>query len=313
MCREHRLLGALLLAASAIFLVLASACGGETTGDNDDSAAGMSQGAPGGLAASGSAPAKDAANGDQAQPPGAAESGDPAALTLDRKIIFTAGITLSVDDVQRSFGEASRIATAVGGFVEKSSFANTGADEQRGATLTLRVPAAKYQDTLTSLRSVQGAAVKSETSKSSEVTEQYTDLQSRLRNLERTEQQYLALLEQAKTIPDILTVQDRLDGVRLQIEQIQGRLKVLDDQTELATIDVTLAAAVPGKVDDGKGGPKGVQEAFSDAWAWFTEASKYVMAGVAVLAAAAIFLALPAAIAAAIAVVVSRRRSAGAV
>jgi hypothetical protein len=115
----------------------------------------------------------------------------------------------------------SRIATAAGGFVESSSFANADNPDERAANLTMRVPADRYQDTLASLRGLAGVSVKTENSKSSEVTEEYTDLQSRQRNLERTEQQYLTLLERAASIQEILTG-GPIDGVRLQIEQIQG-------------------------------------------------------------------------------------------
>ena len=76
---------------------------------------------------------------------------------------------------------------------------------------------------------------------SNEVTEQHIDLESRLRNLERTEQQYLELLAKAANIQEILTVQDRLSSVRSQIEQILGRLKVLDNQTDFATVNLSIA------------------------------------------------------------------------
>ncbi|MEX1103822.1 MAG: DUF4349 domain-containing protein, partial [Dehalococcoidia bacterium] len=113
------------------------------------------------------------------------------------------------------------------------------------------------------------------------------------------------------TITDILIVQDRLDGVRGQIEQIQGRLNALDDLADLATIDVTLTPVPLVAANGGSDGPKPVIDAFVDAWAWFTEASRYVLAGVAVLAVAAIFLALPAGIVLAVMLVVRRVRAPG--
>ncbi len=91
----------------------------------------------------------------------------------------------------------------------------------------------------------------SESSEASEVTEEYTDLQARLRNQEATEAQLLELLTRAETIPDILTVQDRIDQVRLEIEQVQGRINVLDNLTDLATIAVQLAAFVPPAEETG--------------------------------------------------------------
>jgi len=75
----------------------------------------------------------------------------------------------------------------------------------------------------------------------SEVTEEFTDLQARLRNLQATEQRYLELLNKAASIDEILTVQDRLNGVRLEIEQATGRTNVLNNLTDFASITVQLS------------------------------------------------------------------------
>ena len=217
-----------------------------------------------------------------------------ASAEFARKVILTATMNLNVKDVQAAFSEANRLARSAGGYVEKSSFSNPGGSKDERnvkATVTLRVPAGQYDATLASLRSIEGAKVQSEGSKSSEVTEQYTDLQSRLRNLERTEGQYLKLLEQAKSITEILQMNDRLDNVRLQIEQIQGRLKVLDQLSEMTTIDLTLAPfPAIAKVDDGK---RSLGEAFVDAWEASLEAVEQVAAAGIYAAVAALWLAIP--------------------
>jgi hypothetical protein len=243
--------------------------------------------------AAGSPASPNTAQNSQQAPAGPGEA--PAlASTLDRKIIFNATIDLSVKDVPSAYNAVSRAARGAGGFVEKSSFLNAAGDDgPRSATLTLRVPVSKYEDVLGELRTMDGVKVQREGSKSSEVTEQYTDLQSRLRNLQSTEAQYLKLLEQAKTISEILTVNDRINSVRSQIEQIQGRLKVLDSLTDMATIDVTIAPIVPLKADT-NGGPKTIGEAFADAWEASLDVVRYLSAAGAVVAVALIWLALPA-------------------
>lgn len=245
------------------------------------------------------APAAPATGGTAANPystSGGAAAGDTTLPSLlDRKVILNASLGLGVNDVAAAFSEASRLTRASGGYVEKSSYVGSdfGDTRQRAATLTLRVPADQYDSLLASLRGIAGAKVNSEGSKSSEVTEQYTDLQSRLRNLERTEQSYLKLLEQAKSIQDILTVNDRLDFVRAQIEQIQGRLNVLDKMTDLATIDLTLSPIVPGKAEPKTGGPKTFSEAMADAWEWSLDTLRYAAAGGAVALVALGWLFIP--------------------
>jgi len=299
-------LGATLLGAAALTV----ACGGSneaTPADGGDSQAGAPAIAglePIGSTAKGTdaqntarstegAPAGPATSSSQSQPSGGG-GGAPASIgTLDRKIVFNATLNLSAKDVGASFNAVSRIATSAGGFVEKSSFNGSAAEAKRAAMLTLRVPVDQYQGVLGDLRSLDGVTVAGESSRSSEVTEQYTDLQSRLRNLERTEQQYLKLLEQAKSIPDILTMTDRLDNVRAQIEQIQGRIKVLDGLTEMATVDVTLSPVLPGKTAPDGAGPKSLGAAFADAWEWSLEAGRYLGAAGAVLLVGAIWLIVP--------------------
>lgn len=223
------------------------------------------------------------------------------ATALDRKIIFNATLTLEARDVTSTFNLASRIATNAGGFVEKSTFSGgegSSGDTKRTASLTIRVPAEQYQSTLSELRTLDGVTVKTEGSKSTEVTEQYTDLTSRLRNLERTETQYLALLVQAKTIDEILKMTDRVDSVRSQIDQAQGRLKLLDHLTDLATIDIAIAPLVPAKAQPkSNDGPKSIGEAFADAWAGSIEAARYVASAGAVLTVAVAWFAIPAALA----------------
>ena len=215
---------------------------------------------------------------------------------LDRKIVFNASLALGAGDVTAAYSEASSIASRLGGFIEKSQF--SGAKEadrdNRSAALTMRVPVDKYQEALQAIRGMNNVKINNENSHSTEVTEQYTDLQSRQRTLQATEQQYLKLLEQAKTINEILTVNDRLTSVRTQIEQIVGRLKVLDHQADLATIDLSLAPLpLPGNTPNSSNGPKSVTESFADAWAGSLEAARYLASAGAVVAVVAIWFALP--------------------
>lgn len=264
--------------------------------DSSKSVAGVpaarANGTSGGPALAPAAPATGAISGGGTAPDASGSLPD----LLDRKVILTGNLALNVNDVAGAFDQASRLVRASGGYVEKSSYlASDQAVAQKAATLTLRVPADQYDAVLGQLRGLQGAKVASEGSQSTEVTEQYTDLQSRLRNLQATEQSYLKLLDQAKSVGDILTVNDRLDSVRAQIEQIQGRLNVYDHAIDLATINLTLSPITPGK-SASTGGPKPVTQAFADAWAWSLEALRYAASAGAVVLVAAAWLIIPLAI-----------------
>jgi hypothetical protein len=216
---------------------------------------------------------------------GAPQTGGAAPVQLlDRKVIRNATLGLTVGDVVGAMREVEAAAQAAGGFVSNSTLTvqelpkpvDAPEDEpppkRQSASMTIRVPAESFTNTMTALRGL-ATEITAETNSSQEVTEEYTDLNSRLRNLEAGEQRYLDLLGRASTIPDILTVQDRLSAVRLEIEQVQGRLQLLDDLTDLATITAQLdlpplpaeEATAQTAEDRGWAG-----EAWEDAW----EASK---------------------------------------
>ena len=194
---------------------------------------------------------------------------------VDRKIVSTASVQMQVENVGGSFEEVGRIATSAGGFVASSSFSYH--DDDQLASVTIRVPSEGYQGVLSSLRSL-GVKVESESSDATDVTEQYTDLGSRLRTLEATETQLLTLLGRAETISDILTVQDRLNYTRGEIEQVKGRMQLLDDLTDLATITVHLRPVVGSGGEPGEGVDLGAE--VSQAWDESIEFLGEIAAGV---------------------------------
>ena len=218
------------------------------------------------------------------------ETGGGLGSLNGRKIVRNATIDLRVEDVQQSVVDVQGIATRAGGFVSESRlFVAPGSDDDeasrtQNASIVIRVPAEEFDDSMNQLRGVADE-VESETANASEVTEEFTDLEARLRNLEATEQQYLAFLERAESIEEVLAVQDRLDGVRLEIEQAQGRLNVLADLTDLATITVELA---PVGAPTGGGSGNWAVEALETAWEVSLDAM--VVLGTAAIAAAALLV-----------------------
>jgi hypothetical protein len=261
--------------ALAVTVVLMAACGGSTKHANDKPAAGPPPaGTDSGVAKStGSSGDQFLAQtdaerqtGELAAAPGdanstatgsdAAPGGVPNTLpsTLDRKIIQTATLTIETDNVAGKFEDVRTVASSYGGFVASSTFGNSG--DSQTAAITIRVPGNSYESALNDLRKL--GDVKGEQSGANDVTEEFTDLQSRLRNLQATEAQYVQFLLRAENIQDVLTVQDRLNATRAEIEQVQGRVNLVQHQTDLATITVHLDPPVIAKTDkpkttDGRG------------------------------------------------------------
>ena len=241
---------ALVLLAAGLLTLMASACG-EELGPTGEEEVAISEGAP---AAS---PGEFGGAADEESGTGA--SPQVTGASVERKIIQTASLTLQVEAVSEAFQEVGRIAAGAGAFVASSAFSDE-ADEQT-ASITIRVPAERFQEVLASLRGL-AVKVENEQSEANDVTEEYTDLQSRLRNLEATEAQYLGFLERAQDIEEVLLVQDRLNTVRADIEQVRGRANLLTGLSDMATITVHLHP----EAADSDGGEANPAEAAKAAW-----------------------------------------------
>jgi hypothetical protein len=233
MQRDHRrrllLAGGLL---SLIFVLAACAAGGAFTPTSGD-AAPNAKGPPAGAASGTDAGSGRALVGT----PGGNNTGgsQPLAAPIERQIIKTGEITIQVSNVANTLGRVRAMALELGGYVGGSQ-AGTLED---AATLTLRIPAARFDDALAGLHGLD-AKVIAEATREVDVTGQIVDLEARIANLEASETSYRALLERAQKVEDILAIQSRLDQVRGEIEQLKAQHKDLSGQADMATLTVTL-------------------------------------------------------------------------
>ncbi|MDP2327737.1 MAG: DUF4349 domain-containing protein [Dehalococcoidia bacterium] len=156
---------------------------------------------------------------------------------LGRTVIRNGQLQMQVESVSTTFDRVRLATEAAGGYVADSSI--SGRDKYQSAWLTIRIPADRFAQVVTEL---QGLAVEVDafSTNSQDVTEEYADLQATIRNLRAVESQYLELLGRAQDIGEVLQVQDRLNQVRMQIDQVQGRINLLDQLTSLATLTVYL-------------------------------------------------------------------------
>src|SRR5262249_10289424 len=106
-------------------------------------------------------------------------------------------------------------------------------------TLQVRIPAAQFSAAMEEIRAV-GARVIQEKETGQDVTEEYIDLEARIKNQKALEAQILEIMKRAGKIEDALYVQKDLDNVRTEIEKLEGPKRFLDSQTSLSTINVIL-------------------------------------------------------------------------
>ena len=115
----------------------------------------------------------------------------------------------------------------------------SGDADRASASVTFRIPAARWSDALDALRKL-GTKVLGEQTSSQEVTSQVVDLGARLANLRVTETALQAIMDKATKIPDVLAVQEQLTTVRQQIEELSAQKQTLENQAALSTLTVNL-------------------------------------------------------------------------
>ncbi len=173
-----------------------------------------------------------------------AGAGTLPATEEERMIVRTGEMSLVVTDVVETRDEIAQLAARLDGYVVSSRI--WGEEQDIRARMSIRVPNDKFELTLSELRDL-AVRVTSESTDSQDVTEEYVDLKSRLKNAEATESQYLALLEKAKDVEDILRIYESLSRVRREIEQIKGRMQYLERTSSMSLISVHLAPVASGK------------------------------------------------------------------
>lgn len=166
----------------------------------------------------------------------ASPSASTASSALDRKIVQTSSVELTVQDPKGSSDQIRSLVEALGGYVESSEI--TG-EQDVNATLTIRVPASRLEDAKANLRKL-ALHVDNEKTSAQDVTKQYVDTDARLRNLRAQESQYLLIMKSAVKVQDMLDVSEHLSEVRGKIERQQAEFQTLSKQIEMATIVVSL-------------------------------------------------------------------------
>ena len=163
------------------------------------------------------------------------------AKPIERKIIRNAELQLESDkpdEAQRKIGE---IANQFGGFVVESQkrSSDLSAVETDTITLTIRVPAEKFETALSEIRKTASRVIV-ETVKGQDVTEEFIDIEARLKAKKALEQQFIEIMKRSNSVEDALNVQRELANVRGEIEQIEGRKRFLENQASLSTINITI-------------------------------------------------------------------------
>jgi Domain of unknown function (DUF4349) len=218
-----------------VAMVIVAGCGGR--GGGGDSAGGGSTPA--------AVPAADrpASGRDQAAPPGKAGSTGAAAqlrlVDLGDRIVRTATVALEVgkDRLNDTINRATDVVTRAKGIYVGSS-TSVPAGEPASGQVTFRIPVDAFEAVLRELKAL--GTYRGERSSTEDVTNQHVDLNAQLVAWRAQERVYLRLLDRARSVADVIAVQNQLQQVQSNIERLQGQVDHLEDQSSFSTIVLQL-------------------------------------------------------------------------
>lgn len=185
------------------------------------------------------------------------ESGVPGSTRVIKNINLE--IEIKEGEFQRQFTRASTLAEQFQGFVAGSQVSQSEEGELASGTLTIRVPSNRFEEAVSRLKSL--GDVTGEGRSSQDVSREFVDLEARLNHAQTEEAFFLKLMAEAETVSDLIQVQSQLSGTQLRIEEIQGQLQYLRDQTSFSTITANIYEPGAGMLGD----PKPLAEAWEEA------------------------------------------------
>jgi len=243
------------LAGIALAALLVAGCGAEGNRSSSGSGGASDSKAPG---QSGSSPAA----------PGGAASGNAGAtgqastiklVDLGNRIVRKATVSLRVGDgkLNDTISRATDVVTRHRGIYVNAS-TSVPDDGRANGQVTFRVPVDAFETTLRELKGL--GTYRGEQSSSEDVTSQYVDLSAQLAAWRAQERVYLRLLDRAKSISEVISVQNQLEQVQSNINRLQGQVDFLRDQSSYSTIQLDLT-------EPGPAGQSQPTNRFARAWA----------------------------------------------
>jgi Domain of unknown function (DUF4349) len=194
-----------------------------------------------------------------------ADAAYTASQAFDRRIIRDANLTIEAASPLESQRKIFSIAESHGGFVVTSEMSQQGTEDksksQLSVNLVVRLPASQFEQAVDEIRAT-GNRILQEKRTGQDVTEEFIDLEARIKNQKALENQFLEIMKRAGKVSDALEVQTQLADVRTEIEKLEGRKRFLENQSSLSTINITLQT--PTQIVNAVGFWYNVRSAFAD-------------------------------------------------
>ena len=152
-------------------------------------------------------------------------------------IVRTADLSMAVTDIAAAVSQITQLTNVNNGYVVSAN--QTSTDKSITGVISIRIPAAQFENTMSALRAM-AVKVTSENVSASDVSQEYTDLSSKLRNLKTAEAQLTQIMQKAEKVDDVLAVQKQLTATQEDIEVTKGRMLYLEQTTAMSLITINL-------------------------------------------------------------------------
>ncbi|MGG3283457.1 DUF4349 domain-containing protein [Paenibacillus solani] len=184
-----------------------------------------------------------------AQTSGAGFNSQDLSSGLNKKLMYKANIVIEIQDYGKAQSEVRNSVTLSGGYIV--NFSETQSSSEKGGTFIVKVPANGFSSFLNHLENIAHENLQ-RSIEGQDATEEYVDLESRLKAKQIMEEQYVAFMKQATKTTDLVAFANELERIQSEIEQMKGRMRYIDQNVSYSTVEIRLYE-MPQKKDDPKG------------------------------------------------------------
>lgn len=196
-------------------------------------------------------------------------------LRMPAKIIKNAEVRMQVDRLDPGYTKVKAIVAKYNAYFGSDN--RSQSDNEITQNMNIRVPAVKFDSILEELVN-EGIYINYKNVSAEDVTDQFVDVEARLKTKKEVELRYLALLKDAKKVSDILEVENNLRTIREEIESFEGRMKHLKDQIAYSDINLNMYQTLEYKAKPKVSFGSQVVESLANGWTNLTDFTLYVIA-----------------------------------
>ncbi|MFB6319627.1 DUF4349 domain-containing protein [Saccharicrinis sp. FJH54] len=195
---------------------------------------------------------------------------------MKKKIIKDGRIGIEVHDLERTKKQIDSLVVKHGGYYANERLNNS--DWQISYNLKIRIPGGNFEKLIDEIET-GGGEIKYKEIDARDVTDQFIDLETRLTNKKNYLKKYNDLLKQAKSVKDMLEIEERIRGIEEEIESTTGRLKYLGDLVDFSTLDLEISKPKDDKYQPEKRDKitKRLKHALSKGWFGFVDFFVFVV------------------------------------